>query len=78
MPQTRESALQNRAGSFLEVLGDRRAVATTAPDQRNHAVHLVSRVAVGLSDEALAELVSVADQLRSQEGLLPVELTAQW
>ncbi|GAB2662817.1 hypothetical protein GCM10027088_46760 [Nocardia goodfellowii] len=70
--------MQNRAGSFLEVLGDRMAVATTVHDQRNHAVHLVSRVAAGLSDEALAELVTVADQLRSQEGLLPVELTAQW
>jgi hypothetical protein len=67
VPQTQESAGQNTAGTYLAPL-----------DGRNRALHLVSRVAPGLSDAALAELVSAADQLRHEEGLLPVEFTAQW
>ncbi|MEU8898798.1 hypothetical protein [Nocardia sp. NPDC048505] len=64
MPQTRESALQNRAACFH--------------GERSRAVHLLSRVAPGLSDASLAELASVADELRSAEGLPPAEFTAQW
>ncbi|WP_157535491.1 hypothetical protein [Nocardia inohanensis] len=39
---------------------------------------LALRVAPGLSDAALAELTTAAERLRREEGLPPVELTAQW
>ncbi|MEV6279957.1 hypothetical protein [Nocardia sp. NPDC051832] len=77
MPQTRESALQNTVGSSSAAALDGREAMPT-PDHRNRTVHLVSRVAPGLSDAALAELISVAERLRREEGLVPVELTAQW
>ncbi|MEV0247087.1 hypothetical protein AB0H76_10910 [Nocardia sp. NPDC050712] len=68
MLQTRESAVPNRNG-FDHLV---------ATDGRSRAMHLFSRVAPGLSDAALAELVTIADQLRRAEGLPPVEFTAQW
>ncbi|WP_228539458.1 hypothetical protein [Nocardia sp. XZ_19_385] len=69
--------MRNETGSDLAVL-DIPVPAATALIQRNRVVHLVSRIAPGLSDAALAELASIADQLRCAEGLPPVEFTAQW
>ncbi|MGV9664912.1 hypothetical protein [Nocardia niigatensis] len=79
MPHMRESALQNGNGSYLvEIDSQVVAAAESARGERSRAVHLMSRVAPGLSDTALAELAAVADRLRREEGLPPVEFTAQW
>ncbi|WP_067993052.1 hypothetical protein [Nocardia pseudobrasiliensis] len=50
----------------------------SALDRHNRTVHLVSRVAPGLSDTALDELAAFADRLRHEEGLPPIRLTARW
>ncbi|WP_157762592.1 hypothetical protein [Nocardia yamanashiensis] len=77
MAQTRKTAVPNDIGSY-PALEHRMLAARAAAGRYGRTVHLAVRVAPGLSEAALAELATTADQLRLKEGLPPAELTAQW
>ncbi len=76
MAQTRETFLPKRISLDPNAIDGPMPAPTL--DRRNRIVHLVSRIAPGLSDTALDELAAFADQLRHEEGLPPIRLTARW
>ncbi|MFB7719440.1 hypothetical protein [Nocardia sp. NPDC056100] len=78
MAQMRESATANTIGAPAIPADQSMPLERAAADRHSRAMHLMVRLAPGLSDSALADLAIAADRLRGQEGLPPIEFTAQW